>query len=102
MNANYLPPVPVPGAALRIARIETCRPKDLFPGLVLCRVHTDQGLIGCGESYYIPEAVQAVIHDWFCHRVGGYIDLPARPGLGVRLGATARVVVRSGARLVSW
>ena len=85
MNANYLPPVPVPGAALRIARIETCRPKDLFPGLVLCRVHTDQGLIGCGESYYIPEAVQAVIHDWFCHRVGGYIDLPTRPGLGVRL-----------------
>ena len=31
------------------------------------------------------EAVQAVIHDWFCHRVGGYVDLPTRPGLGVRL-----------------
>ena len=69
----------------RPRRIETCRPKDLFPGLVLCRVHTDQGLIGCGESYYIPEAVQTVIHDWFCHRVGGYVDLPTRPGLGVRL-----------------
>jgi galactonate dehydratase len=40
-------------------------------GLVLCRVHTDIGLIGCGESYYIPEAVEAVIHDWFRHRLLG-------------------------------
>ena len=71
MNANYLPPVPVPDAALRITRIETCLPKDLFPGLVLCRIHTDQGLVGCGESYYIPEAVEAVIHDWFRHRLLG-------------------------------
>ena len=71
LSAHYLPPVPVPDAALRITRIETCRPKDLFPGLVLCRIHTDQGLIGCGESYYIPEAVEAVIHDWFRHRLLG-------------------------------
>ena len=71
MNANYLAPIPVPDAALRITRIETCRPKDLFAGLVLCRIHTDQGLIGCGESYYIPEAVAAVIHDWFRHRLLG-------------------------------
>jgi L-alanine-DL-glutamate epimerase-like enolase superfamily enzyme len=55
----------------RPRRIETCRPKDLFAGLVLCRIHTDQGLIGCGESYYIPEAVAAVIHDWFRHRLLG-------------------------------
>ena len=71
MNARYLPAVPVPDAALRITRIETCLPRDLFAGLVLCRIHTDQGLVGCGESYYIPEAVAAVIHDWFRHRLLG-------------------------------
>ena len=71
MSARYLPSVPVPDAALRITRIETCLPKDLFAGLVLCRIHTDQGLVGCGESYYIPEAVAAVIHDWFRHRLLG-------------------------------
>jgi len=71
VSARYLPSVPVPDAALRITRIETCLPKDLFAGLVLCRIHTDQGLVGCGESYYIPEAVAAVIHDWFRHRLLG-------------------------------
>ena len=71
MNPRYLPSVPVPDAALRITRIETCLPKHLFAGLVLCRIHTDQGLVGCGESYYIPEAVAAVIHDWFRHRLLG-------------------------------
>ena len=71
MSARYLPSVPVPDAALRITRIETCLPRNLFAGLVLCRIHTDQGLVGCGESYYIPEAVAAVIHDWFRHRLLG-------------------------------
>ena len=71
MNPGYLPPLPVPDTALRITRIETYRPTDLFQGLIFCRIHTDQGLIGCGESYYIPEAVEAVIHDWFRHRLLG-------------------------------
>ena len=71
MNPGYLPPLPVPDTALRINRIETYRPTDLFRGLIFCRIHTDQGLVGCGESYYIPEAVEAVIHDWFRHRLLG-------------------------------
>lgn len=71
MNPGYLPPLPAPDTALRITRIETYRPADLFQGLIFCRIHTDQGLVGCGESYYLPEAVEAVIHDWFRHRLLG-------------------------------
>ena len=39
VSAHYLSPVPIPDAALRITRIETCRPQELFPGLVLCRIY---------------------------------------------------------------
>lgn len=42
-----------------------------MPGLLLCRIFTDEGLVGCGETYYIPEAVAAVIHDWMAPRLLG-------------------------------
>jgi len=54
----------------RITRIETAR-TDLIPGLAMCRVFTDDGLVGCGESFYIPRAVEAVIHDWMAPRLLG-------------------------------
>lgn len=46
-------------------------------GLVLLRVHTDAGtvdgepVIGHGESYYLPHAVAAVLHDWMARRLLG-------------------------------
>jgi L-alanine-DL-glutamate epimerase-like enolase superfamily enzyme len=31
------------------------------------RVHTNEGLIGLGETYYQPRAVSAIVHDCFSH-----------------------------------
>jgi L-alanine-DL-glutamate epimerase-like enolase superfamily enzyme len=53
---------------MKITRIETTRQGH---GLLLCRVHTAEGVVGCGESYYIPGAVAAVIHDWMAQRLLG-------------------------------
>ncbi len=61
---DHLPPVPLDNITVTITSIETSRPLDIFPNLVLCRVHTDQGIVGCGESYYLPEAIEAIIHEW--------------------------------------
>ncbi|MSU61096.1 MAG: mandelate racemase/muconate lactonizing enzyme family protein [Pedosphaera sp.] len=48
---------------MRITRIETLRLPD-HPNAVWVQVHTSDGLIGLGETYYIPAAVEAVIHDF--------------------------------------
>jgi len=39
--------------------------------LILIRIHTDDGLIGCGETYYTPQAIEALIHDWMAQRLIG-------------------------------
>ena len=60
----------------RITALETAAP-DVMPGLMLLRVHTDAGtidgeeVIGHGETYYIPQAAAAVIHDWMAPRLLG-------------------------------
>lgn len=71
LPAMHLPPTPVEEGAVRITAIETAIPRDLFPGLVLVRVHTDAGIIGHGESYYAPAAVASLIHDWMARRLVG-------------------------------
>jgi galactonate dehydratase len=56
--------------SMKIVKIETsCN--ESGNGLLFCRIHTDEGIIGCGESYYIPRAVAAVIHDWMSPRLIG-------------------------------
>lgn len=48
-----------------------------MPGLLLLRLHTDAGsmdgdpVVGHGETYYIPEAAAAVLHDWMAQRLLG-------------------------------
>lgn len=56
---------------MKITRIETTTCPDISPALALCRIHTEDGLIGNGESYYIPTAVAAIIHDWMARRLLG-------------------------------
>ncbi len=46
----------------RIQRIETIR-VAAHPRLLWVQVYTDDGLVGLGETYYVPGAVAAVIHD---------------------------------------
>jgi galactonate dehydratase len=48
---------------MKITRVETIRSLD-FPNLLWVRLHTATGLIGLGETFYIPAAVEAVIHDF--------------------------------------
>jgi galactonate dehydratase len=61
----------------RITAIETLIPHDIMGGLLLLRLHTDAGtvngeqVIGHGETYYIPHAVAATIHDWMARRLLG-------------------------------
>jgi L-alanine-DL-glutamate epimerase-like enolase superfamily enzyme len=56
---------------MKITKIETTVCKDISSALVLCRIHTESGIIGYGESYYIPHAVASVIHDWMSPRLLG-------------------------------
>ncbi len=55
----------------KITAIETAIPADIMPNLILIRVQTEDGLIGCGETYYTPHAIEALIHDWMSERLLG-------------------------------
>jgi L-alanine-DL-glutamate epimerase-like enolase superfamily enzyme len=61
----------------KITAVETLIPHDIMAGLVLLRLHTDAGtvggtpVIGHGESYYLPHAVAATLHDWMARRLLG-------------------------------
>ena len=55
----------------KITAIETAIPADIMPNLLLVRIHTDEGWIGCGETYYTPHAIEALIHDWMAERLLG-------------------------------
>ena len=48
---------------MKVTAIETIR-LEAFPNLIWVQVHSDQGPIGLGESYFGPGAVEAHIHDF--------------------------------------
>jgi L-alanine-DL-glutamate epimerase-like enolase superfamily enzyme len=47
---------------MKIVELETLLIEE-FPNLVYVRVHTDEGLIGLGETFFSPRAVAAWIHE---------------------------------------
>jgi hypothetical protein len=53
----------------RIVAIETIVPHDVMPGLLAVRITAKSSdgstYQGMGETYYIPTAASAVIHDFF-------------------------------------
>jgi galactonate dehydratase len=51
---------------VKITRLETIWIGEQLNTLWL-RIHTDDGLIGLGETFYVPRAVSAVIHDVFAN-----------------------------------
>jgi galactonate dehydratase len=55
----------------KITAIETAIPSGVMTNLILVRIHTDDGLIGCGETYYTPQAIDSLIHDWMAERLIG-------------------------------
>jgi galactonate dehydratase len=56
---------------MKITKIETSIPDHVMPGLIALRIHTDEGFIGNGESYYAPHAVAAMTHDWMSRSLLG-------------------------------
>lgn len=47
---------------MRVVKIDTIR-ADRFPNLIFVEVYTDDGLVGLGETYFGPRAVEAYIHE---------------------------------------
>lgn len=45
-----------------ITAIETIR-IDEFPNLLWVHVHTDEGLVGLGETFFMPQTVEAYLHE---------------------------------------
>jgi galactonate dehydratase len=44
---------------------ETPHSRQALPNNLWVRIYTDTGLVGLGETYYLPRAVNAVIHDLY-------------------------------------
>ncbi len=47
---------------MKVTQIETIR-VDEFPNILFTRVHTEDGLVGLGETFYGAKAVEAYIHE---------------------------------------
>jgi galactonate dehydratase len=64
---------------LKIREIETVRLGE-FPNIIWLRVHTDEGLVGLGETFMGAAAVEAYVHEWLAPRVVGKnpLDIEAR------------------------
>lgn len=54
-------------SAIKITGIETV----CHSHLLLLRIHTDAGITGNGETYYAPQSVASVLHDWMAGRLLG-------------------------------
>jgi galactonate dehydratase len=56
--------------AMKIERLETLRLSE-FPNLVWVQLHTDQGLVGLGETSFAAQAVEAYLHEFVAPRLLG-------------------------------
>ena len=48
---------------LKITKVETLRLGE-FPNILWIRIHTDEGLVGLGETFMGAQAVEAYVHEW--------------------------------------
>jgi galactonate dehydratase len=55
---------------MKITAIETIRATD-FPNLIWVQVHSDEGLVGLGETFYGAAAVEAYLHENVAPRLIG-------------------------------
>ena len=70
-GARHLPALPLEDSAIKITALETALPPSFGGHLMLLRVHTDEGIIGCGESFFLGGAMASVIHDYLAGRLLG-------------------------------
>ena len=55
---------------MKIAAIETIRPQE-FQNLIFVRVHTDEGVVGLGETFFAAATVEAYLHEVIAPKVIG-------------------------------
>ena len=55
---------------MKITKLETIWIDDQ-PNTTWVRIHTDDGLIGLGETFYVPRAISAMVHDVFANLLLG-------------------------------
>ena len=55
---------------MRIQKLETLRVGE-FPNLLWLRMHTDEGLVGLGETSYAAQSVETYVHEYVAPRVLG-------------------------------
>ena len=82
---------------MKITRVETIRVDEFFQVLWV-RVHTDNGLVGLGETWYLPRAVAAVVHEMLAPGLIGKDPLD-REGLWLQMFRQAGIFTYSGAEL---
>ena len=70
---------------MKITALETIRVPE-FANLLWLRVHTSDGLVGLGETFFLPKTVEAYIHEALAQKVLGrdprQIDLIAKEATG--------------------
>jgi galactonate dehydratase len=70
---------------MKISAIETLRTAEL-PNILWVKVHTDEGLVGLGETFFGAETVEAYLHEYVAPRLLGQdptrIDAIARDLVG--------------------
>ena len=55
---------------MKITALETIR-VDEHPNLLWVQVHTDEGLSGLGETFFLPQSVEAYIHEYAAKKLIG-------------------------------
>jgi galactonate dehydratase len=88
---------------MRITAIETIQLEE-FPNLLWVHVHSDQGLVGLGETFFGPNAVAAYIHETAAPRLLGQdalaIDRHSRTLLNNYLGFSGTGAEMRGASAI--
>ena len=55
---------------MKITQLETIRLGE-FPNIIWVRLHTDEGLVGLGETFMGAAAVEAYLHEWVAPKLMG-------------------------------
>lgn len=55
---------------MKITQVETLRLGE-FPNIIWVRLHTDEGLVGLGETFMGAQAVEAYVHEWAAQKLLG-------------------------------
>ena len=55
---------------MKITEFETIRVTE-FPNILWVRVHTDEGIAGLGETFFMAETVEAYVHEVAAPRLLG-------------------------------